>query len=80
MSDVMREVAQLVDAWCERRCLRALREMLGGMPIDEQGVDEWADVRDALVAVRAYAAHELTEDELASVERLIGEAGALVLR
>lgn len=75
---VMREVSVLVDAWCERRCLRALREMLGGLPVVPGTSDEWPDVLEALKAVRDFAAHELTAQERATVERLIGEVGALV--
>lgn len=76
----MPEVARLVDAWCERRCLRALREMLAGMPVASGLTDEWEQVREALVAVRAFAAYELMPDELATLERLIADVDALLAR
>ena len=76
----MPEVARLVDAWCERRCLRALREVLAGMPVESGLTDEWERVREALIAVRELAAHELTQDELVTVQRLIADVDALLAR
>lgn len=75
----MRDISLLVDSWCERRALRALREMLGGLPVVPGTSDEWPDVRDALKAVRDFASHELTAEERATIERLIGEVDALVV-
>lgn len=77
---VMRQVSLLVDAWCERRALRALREMLGGLPVEEGPADEWPDVRAALLAVREHASHELQGDERETLDRLIAEVDAIVRR
>ena len=79
-SAVLREVGVLVDAWCDRRCLRALRAILSGYPMASMLTDSWGELVRALEEVRAFARPELTEDEAASVDRLVGAASAIAFR
>jgi hypothetical protein len=78
--DVFSEIERLVGAWCDRRCLKALRAILGGWPLSAGLTDQWGNLLDALEKVRAFSGSELTEDERTQVDRLIHEVGALVCR
>jgi hypothetical protein len=61
----------LVEAWCDRRCLRALRFILQAYPMSSGLNDSWSELEIALANVRAFARNELTESELQSVEEAI---------
>jgi len=69
--DIVPRVSALVDGWCERRCLRPLREILGGWPLTSGLTDEWAQLGDALKAVRAFSDEGLTRREREEVDALI---------
>jgi hypothetical protein len=78
--ELQQAVGKLVDAWCDRRSLRALREILAGYPIVSGLTDDWAELLKALEGVRAFARDELTDDEAERVDQLIGAASAIVHR
>lgn len=78
--DLERQVGELVEAWCDRRCLGALREILSGYPVTSPLTDSWAELLTALEGVRAFARDELTPQERDRVEHLIGLASELVCR
>jgi hypothetical protein len=69
----MERLDRLVDAWCERRCFRALRRILAGWPIGQRLNDEWALLLTALKNVRAFAGEELTDKERLAVDELVSE-------
>jgi hypothetical protein len=79
-SEVQREIDRLVNAWCDRRCLGALREILRGWPLSSGLTDDWAQLLDALEKVRAFARAQLTEEELARLEDVIHDVGGFVYR
>ena len=79
-NDVLSEVGALVDVWCDRRCLRALRAILSGYPMASTLTDSWGELARALEEVRAFARPELTEDEAARVDRPVGAASAIAFR
>ena len=54
---------RLVEAWCDRRCLRALRNILPGYPLISPLSDGWSELLIALQDVRAFARDELTAEE-----------------
>jgi hypothetical protein len=64
-------VQKLVEAWCDRRCLRALRAVLRGYPLTSPLTDGWAELLVALQDVRAFARNETTEEERAVVQDCI---------
>jgi hypothetical protein len=70
----------LVDAWCDRRCLRALRNILPGYPLVSPLGDGWGELRLALQNVRAFAKDELTADEQKILEDCIRAADAALHR
>ena len=78
--ELQQDVGKLVDAWCDRRSLRALREILAGYPITSPLTDGWAELLKALEGVRAVAGNELTREDADSVEKLIGATSAIVFR
>ena len=78
--ELHQDVGSLVDAWCDRRSLRALREILAGYPLTSPLTDGWAELLKALEGVRAFARDEITDDEADRVEQLIGAASAIVYR
>jgi hypothetical protein len=61
----------LVDAWCDRRCLGALRFILQAYPMPSGLTDSWGELEIALANVRAFARNELTDPELQTVEEAI---------
>jgi hypothetical protein len=61
----------LINAWCDRRCLRALRAILRGYPMTSPLTDGWGELLLALMDVRAFAREELTEGERKLVDDCI---------
>ena len=78
--NILESVKALVDAWCERRCLRALRFILQGYPMSSPLTDGWAELLKALEDVRAFAQGGITEEENRAVNRLIGSISRIVYR
>jgi hypothetical protein len=70
----------LVDAWCDRRCLNALRAILAGYPLSSPLTDGWGDLLTALENVRAFARDELTDAERAAVDECIRTVERVVHR
>ncbi len=70
----------LVDAWCDRRELRALREILSGWPLTSGLTDDYAQLLEALRSLRGIARDALTKSELDVIERLIPKVEQLVYR
>lgn len=77
---VFSSVNGLVDAWCERRSLRALTEVLRAWPLSSGSTEEWGELREALAGVRAFAAPELNARELEVVEESITAIDSFLLR
>ncbi len=77
---IIEEVERLVDGWCERRSLRALRAILSVWPLTSGLTDDWGNLLDALEKVRAFARDELTENEARVVEDLIHDVQQVVHR
>lgn len=78
--EISDRVARLVDAWCERRSLRALREILRAWPPSGTLTDDWANLGEALKGVRAFAQPDLLDEEKNEVERLIAAVDEAVYR
>jgi hypothetical protein len=70
----------LVEAWCDRRCLRALRAILRGYPLTSPLTDGWGELLTALQDVRAFARDELTDAERPVVDACIGVVDRVVHR
>lgn len=68
---IFQEIDKLVGGWCDRRALIALRCILQGWPMSSPLTDGWIDLHKALEEVRAFAADEITEQELKRVNNLI---------
>ena len=75
--EVISRTSALVDAWCERRCLRALHEILAGWPLAPL-TDGWGQLSEALRGVRAFGSSELLPEESQTVEQLIAAIDGLV--
>jgi hypothetical protein len=71
-------VKELVDRWCDRRDLKALRLILSGWPRVSGLTDEWAQLIEALRSLRAEG--HLPEDERATIEQLLVEVERIVYR
>ena len=78
--DISRRVEALLNLWCERRSLRALRWALQGWPLSAGLTDEWASLLLALQNVRVFAREELTATELRSVDELVSDVQQIVYR
>jgi hypothetical protein len=77
---VLDDVSALVGSWCDRRCFRALREILQGWPMVSGLTDDWGNLYEALERVRALAKPELTKEEAIRVENAIHVVGEVLLR
>jgi hypothetical protein len=64
-------IQRLVEAWCDRRCLRALKNILRGYPLTSVFTDGWGELLLALQDVRAFARDELTAGERKMVDECI---------
>lgn len=64
-------VQGLVESWCDRRCLRALRAILKGYPLVSPLSDGRGELRLALENVRAFAREEITSQELLAIDNVI---------
>jgi hypothetical protein len=73
-------IQKLVEAWCDRHCLGALRRILPGYPLSSPLTDGWGDLLTALQNVRAFAGHELTADEQEVLEDCIRAVDSVVHR
>jgi hypothetical protein len=70
-AELFSALRQLVERWCDRRCLRALRAILPGYPLSSPFTDGWSELLIALKNARAFAGDELTEGELITVDECI---------
>jgi hypothetical protein len=77
---VLEDVSALVGSWCDRRCFRALHEILQGWPMVSGLTDDWGNLYQALERVRASARHELTNEEALRVDDAIHLVGAVLFR
>lgn len=77
---ILADVAALIEAWCERRCLTALREILKAWPLHSGMTDEWGELLNALERVRAFAKSDLAADEARRVEDAIHETQLITNR
>jgi hypothetical protein len=73
-------IQRLVEAWCDRRCPRALRYILRGYPLVSPLADGWGELLQALQDVRAFSRDELTADEQESLEDCIRAVDGAVHR
>ena len=72
LTDLNKEVSDLINAWCQRRALRPLRYLLPHWP--HNGLtDGLVELKIALENVRAFGRDELLSDEERVVSRLIAE-------
>jgi hypothetical protein len=68
-SDVLLEVSSLIDAWCDRREVFLLADLLPAWTSNNGLTDGWAAVLDALKTVRAR--HAPDDADLDVIERSI---------
>jgi len=77
-SDVLTDVSMLIDAWCDRRELRALAQLLPAWVANNGLTDGWAVVLEAFRTIRADG--RLPEDETGVIERSIAAVERAVYR
>jgi len=69
--ELSQTLQRLVEAWCDRRALQALRCILRGYPLSNPLTDGWADLMTSLKDVSAFARDEITPEELKSVDECV---------
>ncbi len=69
--DIKETMKVLLNAWCDRRCFRALRFILQGWPMPMGLTDDVNNLLTALKHVRSMARDELTEKELYQVDAIV---------
>jgi hypothetical protein len=77
---LFQEVRGLVETWCDRRALRALRHILHGYPVASPLTDGLAELMIALKNVRAFAAEEITAEKLSTIDECVRVIGRAVYR
>ena len=70
-ADLSATIDRLVDQWCERRSLSALRQILSAWPSPLALTDDWGQLREALRTLLAVARSELTPEDVDDVEEAI---------
>jgi hypothetical protein len=78
--DVLQRVDSLCNAWCERRCLRALRYLLQAWPLTSPLTDGWGGLGIALQNIRAFSRDEITPQELVELEQSIRDVDNIIQR
>jgi hypothetical protein len=73
-------IQRLVEAWFDRRCLRALRDVLREYPLVSPLGDGWGELFLALQDERAFAGDGLTAEEQESLEDCIRAVDGAVHR
>jgi hypothetical protein len=73
-------IQKLVEAWCDRHCLGALRSILLAYPLSSPFTDGWGELLIALQNVRALARHEVTAEEFKVLEDCIRAVDAVLHR
>ncbi|HKF51780.1 MAG TPA: hypothetical protein VKB26_05670 [Candidatus Acidoferrales bacterium] len=79
-AELFRALQGLVDAWCDRRCFRALRAVLKGYPLSSPLTDGWGELLNALRDVRAFERGELTEQERVTLDDCISAVDQVLHR
>lgn len=69
--DILNNLWNLVDGWCERRALNPLRHLLPAYPPPNGTSDEWYELHDALKDIRASCGEQLTEEEKKTLNNVI---------
>lgn len=80
LNELLSSTKNLVDAWCDRRCLIALRFILQGYPLSSPLTDSWFDLLKALENVRAFASDEINTEEKQTVNALITSVNHVIYR
>jgi hypothetical protein len=78
--ELLQTLQKLVEIWCDRRALQALRCILRGYPLANRLTDGWAELMTALKDVRAFAREEITQEEAKSVDECIRVIERMVYR
>ena len=76
--EFFRLLRSLIDAWCDRRCLKALNRILPAYLGFNGLTDGWGGLLSALRNVREFAKDELTEPEMETVSNLLTAASKAI--
>jgi hypothetical protein len=80
VADTNKDIAALVNAWCDRRAIEPLRVILACYPITNNLTDDWAAIAAGLKAIRVHHSRDLVPSELDTVVRLQHLAESVVYR
>lgn len=75
-AEFFKEVNDLVEAWCDRRDLTALRAILNGWPLTSGLTDDWELLASALHSLAGM--RHLPEEERQTAKRLWVEVDAML--
>ena len=78
-ADFLASLRDLIDAWCDRRCLKALLRVLPGYLGFNGMNDGWDELRNALMQTRSFAREELTDEELTTLSDMIATIDRLLM-
>ena len=76
--DICRDVETLVNAWCDRRELHALKEVLCGWPLAGGLTDDWGMLARSLQSISGICS--LPENERQSAKQLYVEIDSMIRR
>ena len=69
------DIDTLVDRWCDRRVLKALRIILQAYPLASGLSDEWHELYNALRLIRSQYGRQLPDEEADLLGAAIVSAG-----
>jgi hypothetical protein len=79
-AELATHVDVLVAAWCDRRALGALRQILAGWPSSFRLTEDWVLLREALRNVVGVSRSELTNAEIESIHDCIAAIDIAIRR
>lgn len=69
--EILTDLWNLADGWCERRALNPLGRLLAAYPPPNGFTDEWNQLYDALRDIRALCRDQLTDEEKKTLNNVI---------
>jgi hypothetical protein len=78
--DLFKTIDKLINSWCNRRCLGALRCILKGWPLISGLTDDWARLMTSLQDVQAFARNEIDNLELELIQKCEAFTNRIVYR
>lgn len=69
--DILKNIEQLINNWCDRKALEPLRYILRSYPLHNGLTDDWGSLLESLKDIKGLCGNSLTGDERKMLVALI---------